>query len=154
MLPGVNEANLLQIVQGPGYVVLLHETGHDTRIVPTDGRPHVPQNVRLLQGDSVGHWEGDTLVVDTTNFTDKTPFRGSSDRLHMIERFTRAQDGTLTYRFTVEDPTTWDKPWTAEIPFRTANGPLYEWACHEANESISGILKGARVAEQGTANRK
>jgi len=153
MLPGVNEANLLQIVQGPGYVVLLHETGHDTRIVPTDGRPHVPQNVRLLQGDSVGHWEGDTLVVDTTNFTDKTPFRGSSDKLHMIERFTRAQDGTLTYRFTVEDPTTWDKPWTAEIPFRTAKGPLYEWACHEANESISGILKGARVAEQEAAKK-
>src|SRR5713226_83764 len=148
MLPGVNEANLLQIVQGPRYMSLLHETGHDTRVIPTDGRPHVPQNIRLLQGDSVGHWEGNTLVVDTTNFTDKTPFRGSSEKLHMVERFTRAEDGTLTYRFTVEDPTTWDQPWTAEIPFRSVKGPLYEWACHEANESISGILKGARVAEQ------
>jgi hypothetical protein len=153
MVPGVNEANLLQIVQGPGYVVLLHETGHDTRVIPTDGRPHVPQNIRLLQGDSVGHWEGNTLVVDTTNFTDKTPFRGSSERMHMVERFTPAEDGTLTYRFTVEDPTTWDKPWTAEIPFRAAKGPLYEWACHEANESISGILHGARVEEEA-ANRK
>ena len=153
MLPGVNEANLLKIVQGPGYVALLHETGHDTRVIPTDGRSHVPQNIRLLQGDPVGHWDGNTLVVDTTNFTDKTPFRGSSDKLHMVERFTRAEDGTLTYRFTVEDPTTWDQPWTAEIPFRSAKGPLYEWACHEANESISGILKGARVAEREAAKK-
>src|SRR6266478_2446748 len=88
MLPGANEGNLLQIVQGPGYLTLLHETDHATRVIPTDGRPHVPQNIRLLHGDSVGHWEGNTLVVDTTNFTDKTPFRGSSGRLHMVERFT------------------------------------------------------------------
>src|SRR5881409_4480864 len=88
MTPGANEGNLLQIVQGPGYVTLLHEIDHSTRVIPTDGHPHVPQNIRLWQGDSVGHWEGDTLVVDTTNFTNRTPFRGSSEKLHIIERFT------------------------------------------------------------------
>src|SRR5881296_2014300 len=116
MLPGANEANLLQIVQGPGYVSLLHETDHLTRVIPTDDRPHVPQNIRLWQGDSVGHWEGDTLVVDTTNFTNRTNYRGSSDKLHLIERFTRTPDG-ITYQYTVEDPSTWAKPWTVEIPW-------------------------------------
>src|SRR5437870_2205469 len=95
MLPGANEGNLLQIVQGPGYVKLLHETDHATRVIPTDGRPHVPQNIRFLRGDSVGHWEGDTLVIETTNFTNRTPFRGSSEKLHLIERFSRAADNTL-----------------------------------------------------------
>src|SRR6266705_2419700 len=102
MLPGANEGNLLQIVQGPGYVSLLHETDHATRVIPTDGRPHVPQNIRLYQGDSVGHWEGDTLVVDTTNFTNLTAFRGSSEKLHLVERFSRTADNVLTYQFTVE----------------------------------------------------
>ena len=147
MLPGANEGNLLQIVQGPGYVTLLHETDHATRVIPTDGRPHVPQNIRMLQGDSVGHWEGDTLVVDTTNFTNRTNFRGSSEKLHLIERFTRTADNVLTYQVTVEDPTTWAKPWTAEIPWTTTKGPLYESACHEGNNMIENILRGARVAE-------
>src|SRR5213594_3738122 len=101
MTPGANEGNLLQIVQGPGYVSLLHEIDHSTRVISTDGRPHVPQNIRLWQGDSVGHWEGDTLVVDTTNFTNRANFRGSSEKLHLIERFTRTADNTLTYTFTV-----------------------------------------------------
>jgi len=153
MLPGVNDANLLQIVQGPGYVAMLHEIDHDTRVIPTDGRPHVPQNIRLLQGDSVGHWEGNTLVVDTTNFTGRTAFRGSGEKLHLVERFTPAEDGTLTYRFTAEDPATWDKPWTAEIPMRSVKGPVYEWACHEANVSIGGILRGARLEEREAAKK-
>jgi hypothetical protein len=148
MLPGVNDNNLLQIVQGPGYVAMLHEIDHATRFIPTDGRPHIPQNIRQWQGDSVGHWEGDTLVVDTTNFTDLAPFRGSSDKLHLVERFTRVAADTLMYRFTVEDPTTWDKPWTAEIPMRMVRGPVYEWACHEGNTMISTILRGARVQEE------
>src|SRR5215831_17421383 len=132
MMPAANEGNLLQIVQGPGYVALFHEIDHDTRVIPTDGRPHVPQNIRMLQGDSVGHWEGDTLVIDTTNFTNLTAFRGSSENLHLVERFTRTADG-LIYRFTVEDPTTWAKPWTAEVVWTTAKGPIYEYACHEGN---------------------
>ena len=153
MTPGANEGNLLQIVQGPGYVSLLHEVDHSTRVIPTDGRPHVPQNIRLWQGDSVGHWEGDTLVVDTTNFTSQSAYRGSSDRLHLVERFTRAADDTMTYRFTVEDPTTWAKPWTADVPWTKTKGPVYEWACHEGNTMIATILRGAR-AEEEAAQKK
>jgi len=153
MIPAANEGNILQIVQGPGYVSLLHEIDHSTRVIPTDGRPHIPQNIRQLQGDSVGHWEGNTLVVDTTNFTGLTAFRGSSEKLHLVERFTRTKDDTIIYRFTAEDPTTWDKPWTAEIPWTTTQGPVYEWGCHEGNTMISTILRGARVTE-GQAARK
>ena len=154
MTPGANEGNLLQIVQGPGYVTLLHEIDHSTRVIPTDGRPHIPQNIRQLQGDSVGHWEGDTLVVDTTNFTNLTAFRGSSENLHLVERFTRTADDTLIYQFTVEDPATWARPWTVEVPWTTAKGPVYEWACHEGNTMISNILRGARVAEVEAAQKK
>jgi len=154
MTPGANEGNLLQIVQGPGYVTLLHEIDHSTRVIPTDGRSHVPQNIRLWQGDSVGRWEGDTLVVDTSNFTNLTAYRGSSEKLHLIERFSRAADNTLVYQFTVEDPTTWAKPWTAEIPWTKTKGPVYEWACHEGNTMISTILRGARVAEAEAAQKK
>jgi hypothetical protein len=154
MIPGANEGNLLQIVQGPGYVTLLHEINHSTRVIPTDGRPHAPQNIRLYQGDSVGHWEGNTLVVDTTNFTNLTPYRGSSEKLLLVERFTRAADDTMIYQFTVEDPTTWAKSWTAEVPWTKTKGPVYEWACHEGNTMISTILRGARVAEQEAAQKK
>jgi hypothetical protein len=153
MLPGANEGNLLQIVQGPGYVSLLHETDHSTRVIPTDGRPHVPQNIRLWDGDPIGHWEGDTLVIDTTNFTNRTPFRGSSEKLHLIERFSRAADNTLMYTFTVEDATTWAKPWTAEIPWTKTKGPVYESACHEGNNMIANILRGARVEEAEAAKK-
>ena len=153
MVPGANEGNLLQIVQGPGYVTLLHEIDHSTRVIPTDGRPHVPQNIRLWQGDSVGHWEGNTLVVDTTNFTNLTAFRGSSENLHLVERFTRAADDTLIYEFTVEDPTTWAKPWTAEVPWTKTNGPVYEYACHEGNTMIATILRGARVEEEAAQKK-
>jgi hypothetical protein len=153
MTPAANEGNLLQIVQGPGYVSLLHEIDHSTRVIPTDGRPHVPQNIRLWQGDSVGHWEGSTLVVDTTNFTGLSAYRGSSDKLHLVERFTRAADDTLTYQFTVDDPTTWAKPWTAEIPWTKTKGPVYEWACHEGNTMISTSLHGARVDEEAAQKK-
>jgi len=153
MTPGANEGNLLQIVQGPGYVTLVHEIDHSTRVIPTDGRPHVPQSMRLWQGDSVGHWEGNTLVVDTTNFTNLTAYRGSSEKLHLIERFTRTADDMMTYQFTVEDPATWAKPWTAEVVWTKSKGPVYEWACHEGNTMISTILNGARVAEQEAAKK-
>jgi hypothetical protein len=148
MTPAANEGNLLQIVQGPGYVTLLHEIDHSTRVIPTDGRPHVPQNIRLWQGDSVGHWEGDTLVVDTTNFTNLSNYRGSSENLQLVERFSRTADDTMTYQFTVEDSTTWAKPWSAEIPWTRTKGPVYEWACNEGNTMIATILRGARVEEE------
>lgn len=148
MTPAANEGNLLQIVQGPGYVTLLHEIDHSTRVIPTDGRPHVPQNIRQWQGDSVGNWEGNTLVVDTTNFTNLSNYRGSSENLHLVERFTRTADDTMTYQFTVEDPTTWAKPWGAEIPWTKTKGPVYEWACHEGNTMIATILRGARVEDE------
>jgi hypothetical protein len=153
MIPAANEGNLLQIVQGRGYVTLLRETDHATRVIPTDGRSHVPQNIRLWQGDSVGHWEGNTLVVDTTNFTNLTAYRGSSEHLHLVERFTRTADDTIVYQFTVEDPSTWAKPWTAEVPWTKTQGPVYEFACHEGNTMISNILRGARVGEQEAAQK-
>ncbi len=153
MLPAVNDNNQLQIVQGRGYVTLLHEIDHSTRAIPTDGRPHIPRSIRQWQGNSVGHWEGDTLVVDTTNFTDLAPFRGSSDKLHLVERFTRVAEDTILYRFTVEDPETWAKAWTAEVPLVRTKGPLYEWACHEGNSDLPTILHAARLAEQETAEK-
>jgi hypothetical protein len=153
MMPGANDGNELQIVQGTGYVAMLHEIDHSTRVIPTDGRPHISQNIRQWQGDSVGHWEGDTLVVDTTNFTGLTAFRGSGQKLHLVERFTRTAPDTLLYKFTVEDPQTWDKPWTAEIPWKQTQGLVYEWACHEGNSEISTILNGARVAEQDAVKK-
>lgn len=154
LIPGANEGNLIQIVQGPGYVTVLRETNHSTRVIPTDGRPHVPRNIRLYQGDPVGRWEGNTLVVDTTNFTSLSAFQGSGEQLHLVERFTRAADDTLLYQFTVEDSTTWATHWTAEIPWTKTRGPVYEWACHEGNNMISNILRGARVAEQGAAQKR
>jgi hypothetical protein len=104
-------------------------------------------------GDSVGHWEGDTLVVDTTNFTNKTQFRGSSENLHVVERFTRTGPNTLLYRFTVEDPTTWDRSWTGEYPWNASKENLYEYACHEGNYSLGGMLRGARQKEADDAKK-
>jgi hypothetical protein len=144
--PGYN--SYLQIIQSPGYVTIMQEMIHDARIVPIDGRPHVPAGVRRWQGDSVGHWEGDTLVVDTTNFTEKTRFRGSSDALHVVERFTRVDENTIKYEFTVDDPSTWPKAWSAEMPLAKDKGPIYEYACHEANYGMPNNLSGARAMEK------
>jgi hypothetical protein len=154
MIPPVNDNNLLQIVQGTGWVAMLHEINHHTRIIPTDGRPHVSPRIHQWQGESVGRWEGNTLVVDTTNFTSATAnFRGASEKLHLVERFTRVSDDTIVYQFTVEDPATWARPWTAEIPMTRTEGPIYEWACHEGNTMIANILRGARVAEEEAARK-
>jgi hypothetical protein len=153
MLPGGYNNNL-QIVQGAGYVATIHEMNHSVRIIPTDGRPHAPGDIRQWRGDSRGHWEGNTLVVDVTNFTGRNPFRGSSEKLHVVERFTPVDADTLLYRFTVEDPETWDKPWTAELAMSRVDGPIYEFACHEANYGLRNTLRGARVAEQEEAARK
>jgi hypothetical protein len=147
MLPANYNSNY-QIVQAPDYVVILVEMIHDARIIPLDGKPHLPQNVRQLMGDSRGHWEGNTLVVETTNFTDKTSFRGASDKVRMIERFTRTDANTLLYQFTIEDETTWAKSWSGEIPMKKVNAPLYEYACHEGNYGMAGVLAGARAEEK------
>ena len=151
ILPGPYNNNL-QIVQTPGYVVLMTEMIHDARVVPTDGRPHNSSNVRSWMGDSRGRWDGDTLVVDTINFTDRTNFRGSGQNLHLVERFTRIDADTVEYRFTLDDPTTWTKPWTVAYPIVKSDGPIYEFACHEGNYGLRGILSGARYEEKAAEN--
>jgi hypothetical protein len=151
ILPARYNSNL-QIVQGPGYVAIETEEIHDARIIPTDGRPHLPKSIRQWMGDSVGHWEGDTLVIDTTNFTDMSPFPGA-ENLHVVERLTRADDETIRYQFTVEDPGMWTKPWSGEVPITKISGQIYEYACHEANYGLENTLRGARVADEAAAKK-
>jgi hypothetical protein len=136
------------IVQTREYVTILVELNHDTRIIPLDGRPHLPSYVRQWLGDARGHWEGNTLVVDTTNFTSKTKFRGADENLHLSERFTRTAPDTILYEFTMDDPTAFTKPWKGEIPMIASEPPLYEHACHEGNYGLVGILAGARAEER------
>lgn len=149
-LPNYFYNNMKQIVQTPTTVMILNEMVHDARTVRIGGQ-HVPSTVRRWMGDSIGHWEGDTLVVDTTNFTPKTQFQGASENLHVIERFTPVAPGVLLYRFTVEDPTTWDRPWTGEYPWIGTKENLYEYACHEGNYSLENMLRGARMKESEDA---
>ena len=137
------------IAQGPGYVVLRTEMIHDARVIPTDGRPHISSSLRQLHGDPRGRWEGDTLVVDTTNFSPQSNFRGSSENLHLVERFTRVSPDLIEYRITAEDPTTWVRPWTILINLRRTDEPMVEYACHEGNYSLSGILSAQRQQEAG-----
>jgi hypothetical protein len=137
-----------QILQTSGYVVILSEMIHDARIISVDGRPHIDNDIRQWMGDSRGRWEGSTLVVDTTNFTDKTNFSGSGANLHLVERFTRLDANTLLYEFTVDDPTTFTRPWTAAVPMIRAPGPIYEYACHEGNYGMTNLLSGARAEEK------
>jgi hypothetical protein len=145
MLPVLYNNNY-QIVQTPDNVLILVEMVHDARIVRMNAK-HASPNVRLWLGDSVGHWDGDTLVVDTTNFTDKTRFRGSTENLHVVERFMRTDAGTILYQATIEDPAAFSRPWTIEYPFLATKGPIYEYACHEGNYSLTDILGGARKKE-------
>jgi hypothetical protein len=152
MLPGPYN-NAYQIVQNRDYVLLLVEMIHDVRIIPLDGRPHLGGVVRQWMGDSRGHWEGNTLVVDTTDFSGKAPFRGSDQNLHLVERFTRTDVNTMQYEFTVNDPSAFAKPWTAQIPFSTAEGPIFEYACNEGNYAMTDILAGARSQEPKGASR-
>jgi len=147
MLPEGYNSNV-QIVQGRGYVAVLQEMIHDVRLIPMDGRPHLPPEVRQLMGDPRGHWEGNTLVVDTTNFTDRTAFRGSSENLHVVERFTRTDADTITYQFTVSDPSTWEKSWSGEILMTKIDSPIFEYACTEGNYGMRNNLSGARAAEK------
>ena len=151
MMPGFYNHNY-QIVQTPDHVVIQVELIHDARIIPLDGRPHVSPNIRQWLGDSRGHWEGNTLVVDTTNLNDQVKERGATllgtgKHLRLVERFTRIDAETIDYQFTVDDPTTYMGSWTAAIPMSKIEGPLFEYACHEGNYAMPNMLAGARAAE-------
>jgi hypothetical protein len=142
-----------QIVQTPQYVVLFLEAIHEARIITLDGRPHPPDGVRMVDGDSRGHWEGDALVVDTANFSASSNFMGSTEHLHLVERFTRTAPDTLNYVITISDPTTWTKPWTVVVHLKQREEPIYEYACHEGNYNVmQGILSGARADDAAAQN--
>jgi hypothetical protein len=147
MLPaGYN--NTYQILQTPEHVAILIEMIHDARIISLDARPHLAGKIRQWLGDSRGRWEGNTLVVDTTNFTDRTNFRGSGEHLRVVERFTRVDKDTLLYQFTVDDPQSFTRPWSAEIPMKRVEGPIFEYACHEGNYSMTNTLSTVRDEEK------
>lgn len=139
-----------QIFQVPGYVVILTEMIHNVRVIPLDDRPHIDDRVHLWNGDSRGHWDGETLVVETTNFKDALHFQGSGSNRRVIERFTRIDEKTVDWQFTVDDETAWAQPWSAVLPFTRADGPLYEYACHERNYGMENLLRSARVVERGS----
>jgi hypothetical protein len=151
MLPAAYN-NTIQIHEGPGYVVIVQEMIHDARIIPIDPtdapHPHPGPGIRQYMGDSRGHWEGKTLVVDTTNFNGRTNFRGSTDSLHVVERFTRADADSILYEFTIEDPATWARPWKGQLLMTKTEGPIFEYACHEGNYGMANTLSGARAAEK------
>ncbi len=147
---GAGYNSYYQIVQTPGFVAIIHEMGHEVRLIPVDGRPHVGQQLRQWMGDSRGRWEGETLVVETTNFSRKSNFMGSNEGLQLVERFTRMGPTTIKYEVTVNDPTTWTRQWTAMIPLKHTEDQIYEYACHEGNTGMEGILSGHRVEEQAS----
>ena len=139
--------NNMQLVQTPDHVVIFNEMIHSARIVDLKRKTHHPSSLRFLTGDSIGHWEGDTLVVDTTNFQLETGFRGATKNMHLVERFTRVDGDTLRYDFTVTDPATWTKAWTASIPMVRTDDQIFEYACHEGNHGLLGVLRGARYQD-------
>jgi hypothetical protein len=145
--------NLKQIVQTPDYVAILYEMVHDVRIIPF-ARSSTPAHLRKWLGEAVARWEGDTLVIETKSFTDKTRFRGSTENLRVVERLTRVDPKTLVYRFTIEDPATWTRQWTGEYPWVLSDEPLHEYACHEGNYAFGGILRGARLLEKEAASKR
>ena len=153
-LPGAYNNNY-QILQTPTYVAIVTEMIHATRVIPLDGRPHLSDDIRQWHGDSRGRWEGNTLIIETTNFSPKGSFRGSTQDLNLVERFTRVGPGTIHYGFTVDDRATWDAAWTAMVPLTKTEQALYEYACHEGNHGLRNILHNARVAEgrEGPATR-
>jgi len=137
-----------EITQGPGVVALRTEMIHDARLFPTDGGAHVSKAITQYHGDSRAHWEGDTLVVDTTNFSPNANFRGSTDTLHTIEKFTRVSNDTLEYSITIDDPTVWSRPWTLMMPLKNTGELMFEYACHEGNYGLRAILSGARAQDR------
>ena len=141
-----------QIIQGQGYVMILVEMIHDARIIPLDGKQGaLPTGMTQWMGDSHGHWDGDTLVIETTNFNGKNPYRGSSEKMKITERLWRVDADTLGYRFTIDDPGTWTQPWTAEAPMTKSVGPIFEHACHEGNYGVRNTLAGARLEDRKAA---
>ena len=146
--------NNIQIVQTKDYVMIMTEMVHQARIVSLDGRPHLPSTSRLWMGDSRGHWDGDTLLVETTNFSDKNLYRGATQNMKLVEKFSRTAEETLTYEFTINDPATWTQTWTGRIPLEKLNEQLYEYACHEGNYGMAGILTGTRAEERDAAANK
>jgi len=147
MLPNPFGQNFYQIVQTRDHVMIYTEVVHDARIIRIGGT-HPPPAVQLWLGDSIGRWEGDTLVVDTTNFSVRTHFRGSGPKLHVVERFTRTGPDTIRYQLTADDPETWARAWSAELPFNATHERIYEYACHEGNYSMTNVLRGARAEEK------
>ena len=137
-----------EITQGPHVVALRTEMIHDARVFPIDAGPHISRAIRQYHGDSRAHWEGDTLVVDTTNFSPNANFRGAADHLHVVEKFRRVADDTIEYYITVDDPTVWSRPWTMMIPLKKTGEQMFEFACHEGNYGLRGILSGARAQER------
>jgi hypothetical protein len=152
LIPNPFGLNFYQIVQTPSHVMIFSELVHDARIIRIGGR-HLPPGILLWLGDSIGRWENDTLVVDTTNFVDKTRYGTSTERLHVVERFRRIDVNTLSYQVTVEDPNTWAVPWTADIPFNATAEGIFEFACHEANYSMGNSLRGSRTEETESSTR-
>ena len=146
ILAGYN--SYFHIMQTPDHVVIFQELIHDARIIPLNERPHLDKNIRQWHGDPRGRWEGATLVVESTNFSSKSHFKGSAENLHLVERFTRIDAETIAYQITVEDPTTFATPWTAMIPWTRTEDAIFEYACHEGNLAMAGILKGARADEK------
>jgi hypothetical protein len=150
ILPGLYNNNI-QIVQAPGYVAIVHEMVHDTRVIPLDGRPALTGTIPQWLGSSRGYWDGDTLVVETKDFTNKTNYRGAGAQLHLTERYRRVDVDTIDYRITVDDPTTWTRPWTATYVMRPSEGDLIEYACHEGNYGLRNMLEVARDEEKAAA---
>jgi hypothetical protein len=154
-LPGVmfpsGYNNNVKILQAPGYVTITHEMMHDSRVIPLDGSPHLPAQIRNYFGDSRARWEGDTLAIDVTNFRPETNYRGSHETLHIVERYTRLGDDRMQYTVTVDDPHTWERPWTAILDLEQQKGDMYEYACHEGNLGLENILKAARFEEARAA---
>ena len=143
------DANLVRIVQTRDYVVIMTEKFHDARIVPINGQPHLSADIRTWMGTARGHWDGNTLVVDTTNFTEKIGLTGRFDEnLHLVERFTRVGPNTLLYEVHIDDPTAFEKPWAVALPMTKTDEQMYEFACHEGNYGLFNILRAARFSEQ------
>jgi hypothetical protein len=149
MLPG-QYGNSYEIVQAPGIVAIRYEMVHETRVIPLDGRSHASDMLRMDMGDARGHWEGDTLVVETTNFKGRSIYRNANpDKLRLVEKFTRSGANRIDWSVTVDDPSTWTRPWTFAIPLtRTDQEPVFEYACHEGNQAIHNILSAARASEK------
>ena len=152
LLAGYN--SYYQIFQTADHVVIEQELIHTTRIIPLDGRPHVHDDIRQWHGDSRGHWEGDTLVVESRRFSQQTNFRGAREHMRLVERFTRVGPDEMHHEFTVTDPTTWTESWTATVPWKRTDEPIFEYACHEGNIGMEGILSGARAEEADVAGAR